>query len=94
MPYEAFKPDYTYEMVEGVLVITDLDLGNRSVTNDIENVLLKIKANIKPFPIPKLVIYKDSMGFYDQVLHDAGRFDCFFPLQACDLPIALKRVRE
>jgi len=33
------QADFTYSIFANVISIVDLDLGNRSVTNDIENVL-------------------------------------------------------
>ena len=35
--------DFTYSILGNVISIIDLELGNRSVTNDIENVLRKIE---------------------------------------------------
>jgi hypothetical protein len=40
---ESTQADFTYSIVGNVISIIDLDLGNRSVTNDIENVLRKIE---------------------------------------------------
>jgi hypothetical protein len=37
------QADFTYSMRPDVIAITDLDLGNKSVTNDIGNVLRKIE---------------------------------------------------
>ena len=37
------QADFTYSILGNVISIIDLDLGNRSVTNDIENVLRKIE---------------------------------------------------
>jgi len=54
-------------MSTNVITITDLDLGNRSVTNDIENVLRKIEywhqGSIATFRI----MYRDSLGVWDGV---------------------------
>ena len=36
------KADYTYEIKNDVVSIIDLNLGNLSVTNDIENILTEI----------------------------------------------------
>lgn len=33
------RSDYTYEIKGDIIVITDLNLGRKSVTNDIENIL-------------------------------------------------------
>ena len=37
------QADFSYSILGNVISIIDLDLGNRSVTNDIENVLRKIE---------------------------------------------------
>ena len=37
------EADFTYSILGNVISIVDLNLGNRSVTNDIESVLRKIE---------------------------------------------------
>lgn len=49
-----------------MLVIVDLNHGNKSVTNDIENVLKEL--NVGRLISTDLVVYKDSDGYYDRVL--------------------------
>jgi hypothetical protein len=39
-----FPPDYTYTIDDNIIAIVDLDLGNCSVTNDIEFVLVPLKT--------------------------------------------------
>jgi len=71
---------YTTELTNGVLCITDLNIG-KSVTNDAENVIADlIKGGWDFTTIP--VIYRDSIGMWDglQVLN--GRFVGFF--QICE----------
>ncbi len=61
-----------------VLLIEDLDKGRRSVTNDIEEVLKEIQAelidqsreeNSEPLILAKFgVMYKDSDGAWDEVV--------------------------
>lgn len=61
-----------------VLLIEDLDKGGRSVTNDIEEVLKDIQAelidqsreeNSEPLILAKIgVMYRDSMGAWDEVV--------------------------
>ena len=61
----GYQADFTYAISPDVITITDLDLGNRSVTNDIENVLRKIEywhqGSIATFRI----MYRDSLGVWD-----------------------------
>lgn len=64
------RADFEFEVVNGVLCIVDLNLGNASVTNDIENVLRDIKRySQRIFPITvEHVIYRDSDGTWDLVV--------------------------
>lgn len=63
-----------YEMVafEGepdTIYIRDLDIG-MSVTNDAENVVAEL-AKTHP---GKRIVYQDTDGFWDELIHDVGRF--------------------
>ena len=64
--------DYTYKLdiEKKVLTIVDLDRGNRSVTNDMENVIVGI-AEREGVTVQGLcgfgIAYKDSMGRWDGV---------------------------
>lgn len=63
------KADFTHELTQyngfDVIRIEDLDLGNISVTNDIESVVADIAIMEKIDPKKYIVIYKDSDGFFD-----------------------------
>jgi len=64
------EADYSYEIEQGVLVIMDKDLGNKSVTNDMDNVIKKIasvEGGIEKIQKLKGITYKDSMGIWDGV---------------------------
>lgn len=55
-----------YEIVcvqEDKIFLVDLDLGNRSVTNDAERVYIEINRN---FP-GKRIIYRDTLGMWDEI---------------------------
>jgi hypothetical protein len=69
--------DFKYSISGNVISIVDLDLGNRSVTNDIESVLRKIEhyhqGSIGGFRI----MYRDSEGIWDGILWE-GRAHLFF----------------
>lgn len=60
----ASKADYAIVQVDGDRVfIVDLDLGNRSVTNDADRI-----AELFQFTHPgKRLIYRDSMGRWDEM---------------------------
>lgn len=66
-------PDYTYEIIENILIIFDLNLGKMTVTNGIEWVLQDIKKSI---PLrAKMIIYRDSIGQYNRLITTpAGEF--------------------
>lgn len=48
-----------------ILLIRDLDLGNLSVTNDIENVVADITVHETIDPLEHMIIYRDSMGMWN-----------------------------
>jgi hypothetical protein len=66
----APRADYTYRVVNDVLLIVDLDQGNRSVTNDMENVLATI-AHREGLTFAALeeyhIAYRDSDQIWDGV---------------------------
>ena len=72
--------DYTYHkcMAHNSIHIRDLNLGRMSVTNDAENVLAAIHAEIDL--TGKDVTYTDSEGQVDRLIHDKGEFLRFAPL--------------
>ena len=82
--------DYTYTIKGKVLIIEDLDLGNVSVTNDIQNVLETIYKDLEF--LPEKVIYRDSEGNYDGVEHEKGKFIRFFSVNETNLIDALEKV--
>lgn len=65
------RADYTYTVEGSVIAIVDLDQGGRSVTNDIENVLDDIQAELGSLS-GYAVIYRDSSGQWDGVRIERG----------------------
>ena len=64
---EVNRSDYEVVRVEEDRVfIIDLDLGNKSVTNDAEEVLKEIQFH---FPGRRL-IYRDSLGKWDEMVEE------------------------
>lgn len=82
--------DYIYFIKGKVLIIEDSDLGNLSVTNDIQNVLTAIKKDLEF--LPETIIYRDSEGNFDGVDHDKGKFIRFYPVNDTDIEKALEKV--
>ena len=63
--------EQTPEMVK----VIDLNLGNKSVTNDAENVVRELFTSFGN----RRFIYRDSEGYWDELLHENGRFTRFSP---------------
>lgn len=91
---KLFQAQYFYELFDDVLVLFDRDCGTMSLTNDMERVLLEVSEQLGD-RMPAIVIYRDSQGIYDRVMHRKGVFGGRFePLGAKSLAEALKLVRE
>lgn len=66
--------DWRYVRVDPDRVfIEDLDLGRMSVTNDAENVVRSVNND---YP-RRRIIYKDSSGQWDELVHEGGKFTRF-----------------
>lgn len=87
--------DFDFDIAARVLVIYDLNMGNKSVTNDIENVLAEIFDQIDELQPIDAVIYRDSEGIFDQVILGEGRtFKRFAPLVETEVLKAIAKVRK
>ena len=64
--FDGPRADYTYTVDGPVIAIVDLDQGSKSVTNDMDNVLDDIRAELGDLA-GYAVIYRDSMGRWDGV---------------------------
>ena len=73
----ACQADFTYSMTLDLIKICDLNLGNKSVTNDIENVLRKIEAWHQGSIAGVRIMYRDSDGYWVGVQWD-GQHAAFF----------------
>ena len=62
---------FTVSVQDGAIVLEDQNKG-RSVTNDAENVIRRLAADGYDLTMP--VIYRDTMGQYDQLVVKAGKF--------------------
>lgn len=98
-PRPRASADYLYVLTEdGLLVIIDQDLGNRSVTNDIENVLgdISLKEGLESLAGLR-VSYRDSEGDWCRmVLSNEGRYEriCSFGKRVKDEGEALELLRQ
>ena len=89
---QRMNSDYIYFIKGKVLIIEDSDLGNLSVTNDIQNVLESIYKDLEF--LPEVVIYKDSEGNFDGVEHEKGKFIKFYSVNETDFEKALEKVSQ
>jgi len=72
--------DFKYSISGNAISIVDLNLGNRSVTNDIEYVLHRIE-HFHQAPITGFhIMYRDSEGIWDGIAWD-GQHASFFALR-------------
>src|SRR6266481_1133934 len=78
------QADFTYSILGNVISIIDLDLGNRSVTNDIENVLCKIECYHQGSIAAFHIMYRDPEGIWDGINWD-GKRASFFALREIEL---------
>lgn len=87
MKKKPFRADYTYSIDSNIIAIIDLDLGSKSVTNDMENVLDDIRAELGDLAgyrnVGPSVIYRNSMGRWDGVRLVNGCVD-FYALNESD----------
>ena len=84
---------FSVEVVESdhagtILCLTDLN-GARSVTNDAEEVTLFVVSRYGDHPI----IYRDSTGQWDQLLHQHGLFISFHPIGEFQQDVAIAKAR-
>lgn len=77
------RADYIYRVNERTIIIEDLDKGNRSVTNDAEQVIADIVAE-KGHLTGYRIFYRDSEGMWDELLVKDDQFAGFAPLQKSD----------
>ena len=91
---ECYHADFLYALIDGdLLVVLDMDLGNRSVTNDAEWVLKSLKAQL-PAKLPATIIYRDSTGDFDGLEHADGVFTDFYPLNTTNFRAAIYAARN
>jgi hypothetical protein len=84
---------YTCELVSDVIVIEDLDRGGKSVTNDADEIVHDLAENGFDLSCYR-VIYKDSMGIFDEIVIRAGRFVGFRSINERTRDAALAKIRR
>ncbi|HYD61941.1 MAG TPA: DUF6011 domain-containing protein [Noviherbaspirillum sp.] len=87
----ANRASYDFTIEQGIVCVVDLDNG-RSVTNDAENVIADLAA--KGIDLDThLVIYRDTLGVWDQLQVSNLRFAGFKSLNERDKELAKLKVR-
>ena len=86
------EAQFSYEIKDNVVVIYDLDNGQKSVTNDAENVIQKIHNELGSLDSYR-VIYRDSMKIFDEIMVNENRFAGFKPLHVKTLNEALAKLK-
>jgi|SRR5688572_2570636 len=72
-----FRASYNYWFADGILFMEDLNIG-RSLTNDMENVILDIEREEHKNLIDHPICYRDSEGIWDAIKWDGNAADFIF----------------
>jgi hypothetical protein len=92
------KSNYTWKVTEDVLHIEDLNLGGKTVTNDIENVIDEIYRTIGEKIKDYKIIYRDSEEMWDGVTPSWGVKKCvscdFYHIGETDFILALEKTKR
>lgn len=83
--------NYTHEILDNIIIIEDLDLGNLSVTNNIENVLEEIANKHQIDLNDHKIIYADSIGLWDGYDYKNRHF---IPLATDSRKVAIERIKN
>jgi hypothetical protein len=91
------QSDYEFAVSDDFILIRDMNLGNMSVTNNIETVVREVAAIVhkvegKPLRCFRL-LYMDSERMVDGILTTDNRFDSFYHLGCKDFNEAKSKAR-
>lgn len=91
-----YRADYIWGIKDSVLWIRDLDQGGKSVTNDLENVLIEIAHKLidQNMILPPFIIYRDSEGMWDGVNISTLLGVVYYPLRSDSMKKAIQKVKE
>lgn len=93
----SIRSDFMVEVEDRIVLVMDLDLGGRSVTNDATHVVDDlVRRGILSDGMR--LIYRDSNGEWSEMLHRGGQFSTFASLATRDIKdrdeaVALTRER-
>jgi hypothetical protein len=85
------KANFTIDTVPGFVLLEDRGTG-KTITNDAEGVVAWLAEAGCLAGNPR-ILYRDTDGMWDELLHAAGRFAGFAPIRAATRPAALERAR-
>jgi hypothetical protein len=92
------KSNYEWETNGDLLQIVDLNLGGRSVTNDIDNVINEIYQKIGDELKKYKILYRDSEGIWDGVNPTWGIKKCvgcdFYHIGETEIELAIKKIKR
>lgn len=80
------KNHANYQIVEvtaNIIFISDLDLGNKSITNDAEHV---VDVLLQIYGPKRKIVYRDTEGQWDELKHDGEKFIDFAPYTGIYFP--------
>lgn len=88
----ASRAAYSVELVPGFVLLVDHNVGT-SITNDAENVIADL---VREGVLGRgtRVLYRDTLGRWDELLRDGVRFIKFSLLGGVDAEDAIRRARE
>ncbi len=84
------RSDYVVIQLENIVIIEDLDRGNKSVTNDIQEIIDELELR----GTDKTLVYRDSMGMWSCVNVLEHGTPLFLPVHAVGSIRTSKQVRE
>ena len=87
------RSDYKYQLDHNILFIEDLNFGNKSVTNDIENILEDISEELDTSMDNYRIMYKDSQGVIDGIYTKDGKFYDFYHIGETDYYAAKLKIK-
>jgi len=76
---EPLRCAYGIQFADGACLVTDLDTGSVSVTNDAERI---VPFLLWAYGYYRRIIYRDSEGHWDEMKHDGKAFTGFAPIDA------------
>jgi hypothetical protein len=81
-------------IINGVLVLRDLNVGTMTITNDAESVVRWACTSITGWNTSMPIVYRDTDGRFDALAHRNGEFTDFVLLGAQNPQHAARQILE